>query len=1016
MAYLSSEDSDSTLVVTSMDFERNPRAKKDISFEKHWINATIESEVWRGNKLREKKTQPDSTYCEPSVANIDFLGSIVRQCQKKPNKYSKNKTSPSSPKSKSPHRHRPTSADAATIYSAAHKNCIPSTQRGRLKSPKHKKCPMRIAELAVPTKRQCIDTWRNKSDILPEFMVERLKQHVLDQRPIVKIPEAIVCFQRRSPSTSKTRCKSAEKKLENYGDISKPCRHMDSRTLCILFAHRITKRLSKQLNLTLNSDLERLSKIIHGDIAKLLTKSTFSKNTKYKAIHRDVSNKITIWITSILDDLSLKLLEEDLRVRLKNEINAHLSEYFVTLVETFLKEIRRKGEDLVFDLEEEEGPVLDFIDDLFDNVIDICEPPVHVESESGESNESETAKDNESIGPPLDTDTDICTTKLEEIFNSDLQSEIISDEDYLRKEIENVIDNIRFDPADYLRNEISNIIGNIHNESEDDTSNGSGDVTDKLNYIDANTLPEETESNIYKPAFDIRGSNKVVELPVKIEFIDENNDSDVAFDELNFDENVDADIDAENVDADIDVANDDEHVDGRNVDEQVDGPNVDEQVDGLNVDEQVDRPNVDELDVAPTNGDENFDERVDESGQNDSNVSERNEILLEDSDDETEGKKIKFSDKDLVKPDDITGQYKESDTMDEFGKYMQSHSNKSLIVFSEPNTHLLSDADESWPAAFDSTIKMTDSVNRSISSLGNIMEIDEIQKSPPKSVNTKNLETPTTNAETESFLYKLKMMMSKEEEDTVIQSFGPIKEVTETTTVDPNAAQSNSKKLDRRNDNPVAVLEDYKFRRMNEYLKYKKQGLDYTESEILSTDSSLSGRINRRVNKTNNRLPSYHKSSSLSDCGWRVQLHTAPSWVTSWGFGHGEPSDESLPTQIMPLRVTEADMRKWCKDLEKAYVNLEMWNHWIHDTCQETINLMKKRKITCPVLAKRHAIDWIKLKRNIHKDAVLWTKLYKRTETNFKELKLKYNHVQIVSAEYSAVCTCDRKNRVKRIQ
>lgn len=74
-----------------------------------------------------------------------------------------------------------------------------------------------------------------------------------------------------------------------------------------------------------------------------------------------------------------------------------------------------------------------------------------------------------------------------------------------------------------------------------------------------------------------------------------------------------------------------------------------------------------------------------------------------------------------------------------------------------------------------------------------------------------------------------------------------------------------------------------------------------------------------------------------------VQLHTAPSWVTSWGFGHGEPSDESLPTQIMPLRVTEADMRKWCKDLEKAYVNLEMWNHWIHDTCQETINLMKKR-------------------------------------------------------------------------
>lgn len=30
---------------------------------------------------------------------------------------------------------------------------------------------MRIAELAIPTKRQCLDTWRHRGNTLPNFMV-----------------------------------------------------------------------------------------------------------------------------------------------------------------------------------------------------------------------------------------------------------------------------------------------------------------------------------------------------------------------------------------------------------------------------------------------------------------------------------------------------------------------------------------------------------------------------------------------------------------------------------------------------------------------------------------------------------------------------------------------------------------------------------------------------------------------------------------------------------------------------
>lgn len=33
------------------------------------------------------------------------------------------------------------------------------------------RCPLRVAELSVPSKRHCLETWRNNKDILPCFMV-----------------------------------------------------------------------------------------------------------------------------------------------------------------------------------------------------------------------------------------------------------------------------------------------------------------------------------------------------------------------------------------------------------------------------------------------------------------------------------------------------------------------------------------------------------------------------------------------------------------------------------------------------------------------------------------------------------------------------------------------------------------------------------------------------------------------------------------------------------------------------
>lgn len=127
-------------------------------------------------------------------------------------------------RSKSPYRRPNTNVYA--YYSTISNNV--GLNNPQIKNKNLKKCSMRINELAVPSKRQCLDTWRYRSNVLPEFMVRnywnqifykilykvlaqklklmfqvvRLKQQVMDQLPIVQIPEALYWFQKRRPRKS----------------------------------------------------------------------------------------------------------------------------------------------------------------------------------------------------------------------------------------------------------------------------------------------------------------------------------------------------------------------------------------------------------------------------------------------------------------------------------------------------------------------------------------------------------------------------------------------------------------------------------------------------------------------------------------------------------------------------------------------------------------------------------------------------------------------------------------------
>ena len=151
-------------------------------------------------------------------------------------------------------RQNPAARSFLSIDSVSRANTIETILNRNTK--RRKRCPLRIAELAVPTKRQCIETWRTKSDVLPGYMVrtynyfkersvsdylkqeqriivrcskcaqctrrgsifsvssilnvilffqvERLKQHVMDQTPIANITEAIHCFQTGGRGSLKT--------------------------------------------------------------------------------------------------------------------------------------------------------------------------------------------------------------------------------------------------------------------------------------------------------------------------------------------------------------------------------------------------------------------------------------------------------------------------------------------------------------------------------------------------------------------------------------------------------------------------------------------------------------------------------------------------------------------------------------------------------------------------------------------------------------------------------------------
>ncbi|XP_028034611.1 uncharacterized protein LOC114246328 [Bombyx mandarina] len=139
--------------------------------DKHWTNgyaaSSIDTHVLQGIKCRQEKPT-DLRYQTQNTFNV---GNIINKC-------SENKRY----KSNNVMKHKKLS----------------SKMKASSFSYRAPKCSMRIAELAIPAKRRCLETWRENYDKLSIFAVERLRKYVMDEYPIVRIPDAIRSFKHAS--------------------------------------------------------------------------------------------------------------------------------------------------------------------------------------------------------------------------------------------------------------------------------------------------------------------------------------------------------------------------------------------------------------------------------------------------------------------------------------------------------------------------------------------------------------------------------------------------------------------------------------------------------------------------------------------------------------------------------------------------------------------------------------------------------------------------------------------------
>ncbi|XP_068626508.1 putative leucine-rich repeat-containing protein DDB_G0290503 [Battus philenor] len=841
--------------------------------------------------------------------------------------------------------------------------------------------------------------------------VDRLKQRVMDEKPIVQITDAINCF--------------------------------------------------KKVNTKSDKNLDRINNIVRDEITSVLRyKKRLGKEIKNKEILEEISRQVTLWIGNIMDDMEYKLLEEDL-----------------------------------LELEEEEGPVLDLIDDLIDQVLNICKISDSEFENLSEGNLSssiishETAVDavvdNSSSMTELSTKQFIKDVYLNVLEDAELQiiethkdyplfeefssPQLSIDADteenenilqYLKLQLDNIVHEIPNDLINQLqdktKNEENSIDKNETNTSLDQIEVYRDKEEQAKNFLELENLTQsdEFDSNFVNEAEDLtqntivllKQDDDTIEIDSLMHETEDSNSNKFEVDDMtvrnvNKQDEIVTKSDFDNVNDEVKIEN--TRTNNHSIQEKENGVVFADVKDNDSVLSQqksdVEQIIEDLLDTIM----ESFDKK---------SADVNNEV------NEEENKKVKFSAIDM----DIAMRTKSSTNKSDHELLLQKSSSDYLRVnidFAPPNENLLSNADESWPLDMPlPSIKVTESVNKSVTSLGNITETNEKGKSSESSyasaqnsevlIGTKFNSMSTNNNEMNEVL-----LTPFQNENEIIKETHTI---VKTANAKPLANISNRKrkidttknmKRDRKTEGKPLNLVNNKVKRLvkgNTSNKNKKtnQTSNNKSKTLIKTDiannnnrlknktkilyeknvtkkpvSKEKGKV-ARTNKTNEKGP------ALSGVDVK-EVITVPNTVdliqnkakgdncrkekTKKSYSCDEfflQNEKKKLNQCGIGKIDGCEIQKWCKGLENVIENLETWNAWMNSTCKCVIYLKRKDVFKSSRTEEKARKKWKMLHRNIQQDRVLWKDIKRRNRDGLKSYKKYYDNFKRGANKFQIMCDC----------
>ncbi|XP_063616482.1 uncharacterized protein LOC134789770 isoform X1 [Cydia splendana] len=869
-----------------------------------WVEQTIQREIVRGRMLQDRKSiasersnNVNILIKSPKLANG---GNFHRRTISKWNKRGRSKS--------------PLAKNARMSSSASRDDSCRSYQSPRMGRPA---CSMRISELAAPTKRQCMASWRANANILPEAMINRLKQRVTDQEPIVKVSDAVNCLahNRRSSDTRNgviiTPSKRASRKINKEAMRNKI--QAEYKVLSDAFGVKIAELLMKPIVINLNSRLQNISNIISEEIYNIIKDTTFKMDKAInKRMLREVSEKVTIWIAEILEDSSEKLLEEELRARALLPAGDML-----TLIEIITYQER--------DLEEQEGPVLDLLDDFVDSILHKC----------------------------IKTPSDILTPEFLSITSEDVEKDDqqetdrqTADEEAIRDDVITMDEKTNEDTIENdIMKQLLTVIDSVTQEDYIESPNKTSDVRSMSNeekYGEPDIQSEgyiNPESEI-QSQFDIKPElNTKVEPDIDVLY---SNDTPLAMPEDD---------------------NDDEHNENISGSPELSSTQLpSNEIPEAPMMEPDDGKLEDNTSLAPE--DNNVTDRNEEPS---SNVSDAVEVIAEELS-EGKNKTVQFSKENLDSINDILKD--QNNPLNRKNLHLEdeqlleniAYFDRPHIDFAPPNEELLSDADESWPEMKPLT-KPSASVTRSITSMGKLLEADEM----------------FSTALDDATEYLLKTTDSKRHNE------GDNDDNNRQGTVSPYVAeeigdlQSSKESLhvNEKGDQPDGPLVESEIYNPSESLLEPTQevqevtSIQKVESVILicdedEQDTGLYDHIICETDKSTfyqSQTPEHLQKDTTNDdvnerqnteelisqkFDYRVHLKDAPAWIRR---GQGEPNvghctcmslNYSGYTRTDNMQDRVREYQKWCQDLDFILMNLYKWNKWIKYISKYITDLKRK--------------------------------------------------------------------------